>query len=72
MVGISLPGLTLPHICAYPKPGPGCPMSQSFFFCSASEGDMFCFVSIGEIVDHHCLNFLFIIMTLFQKTFNAK
>ena len=33
-----------------------------FFLCSVSSWDVIvCFVGIGEIVDHHCLNFLFII-----------
>jgi len=31
-----------------------------FFLCSVSEGER-CLVDIGRIVDHHCLNFLFII-----------
>jgi hypothetical protein len=31
-VGIPLTGLTLPHLCASPKPGPGFPMSYVMIF----------------------------------------
>jgi hypothetical protein len=26
-----------------------------------------CFVYIGRIIDHHCLNFLFVVMSLLQR-----
>ena len=41
-----------------------CHMSWSFFLCSLSSGwkVIVPFVDIGGIDDHHCLNFLFIIL----------
>jgi hypothetical protein len=30
-VRIPLNGVILPHFCAFPKPGPGCPMSYVVF-----------------------------------------
>jgi hypothetical protein len=59
-VGIPLTNLTLPHFCACPKPGPGFPTSHHGLLSSVRiRGD--CFVDIGGIDDHHCLNFFFII-----------
>ena len=55
-------GLTPPHLCVCPKPGPGFPTSYVVgFFCVFSEWKWEVIVHIGGIVDHHCLNFLFII-----------
>ena len=62
MVGIALNGLTLPHFCACPKPGPWFPTSYVVFFVFSEwrwEVNV-CFLDIGWIVDHHCLYFLFI------------
>ena len=46
-----------------PKQGPGFPMPYVMVFfmvsCLGSEV-IVCFGDIGRIVDHHCLNFLFI------------
>ena len=65
--GIPLTGLTPPHICACPKTGPGfsTPYVMVFFFWVFSELTwevIVRFVDIGGIVDHYCLNFLFIIL----------
>jgi hypothetical protein len=56
--GIPLHGLTPPHLCAYPKPGPRFPMSYVVFFVFS---ELMCvvtvrFVDIGGIVYHFCLN----------------
>ena len=65
-VGIPLTGLTPPHFYACPKPGPEFPTSYVVvFLCSVSSEVILRFVDIGEIDDHHCLNFLFIIVKFF-------
>jgi hypothetical protein len=46
-----------PQLCTCPKPGPGFQTSYVILvFCVRDD----CFVNIGRIVDHHCLNFPFI------------
>ena len=57
-VGVPLTGLTLPHFCACPNP-------ETWFsivicrglsvFSELSSNGSNCFVDIGGIVDHHCL-----------------
>jgi hypothetical protein len=62
-VGIPLCGLTLPPFCPCPKPGPGFPVSHVVVFNMISELKwklIFLFVDNGGIIDHHCLNILFI------------
>ena len=62
-VVIPLTSLTPPHFYACSKPGSGFPTSYVMaFFCSnyLRREVIVCFVDIGGIVDHHCLNFLFI------------
>ena len=54
-VEIPLNGLNLPHFCACPKPGPRHHMSLKCEVIVRS-------VDIDRIVDHHCRNFLFIIV----------
>ena len=62
-VWIPLTGLTLPHICACPMPGPGFLMSYVVILLMFSElrwEVIVHFVDIGGIIDHHsCLNFFF-------------
>ena len=56
--------LTLPQFCACLKPEPRNPLSYVFVFFVFNTlrwEIVVCFVDIGKIVDHHCLNFLFII-----------
>ena len=63
---IPLAGLTLPHACAFPKPGPGFPTSYVvvfFVFIELKWEVVVRFVDIGGIIDHHYLHFLFIIRT---------
>ena len=63
-VGIPSTCLTLPCLCACPKPGPEFPSSYVVVFFKFNElrwEVIVCFVNIGGIVDHHCDNFLFII-----------
>ena len=60
---IPLTGLTLPHLCACPKPGPGFPTSYVMVFFMFNE--LKCevivhLVDIGGIVDHDCLNLGFL------------
>jgi hypothetical protein len=44
---------------ACPKPGPGFPTSYVVFFMFNELREVIVrFVNNGEIVDHHCLNFL--------------
>ena len=63
-VWIPLTGLTLPHICACPTPGPGFLMSYVmilFLMFSELRWEVIVrFVNISGIFDHHsCLNFFF-------------
>ena len=52
-----------PHICAYFTPWPGFPTSCFFFVLIELMWEVnVCFVYINGIVDHHCLNFLFMIV----------
>ena len=66
-VVIPLPGITMPHICSCPKPGPGFPTSYNYlglFFLSVlwNRRELIVrFGDIGGIVDLHWLNFFFII-----------
>ena len=63
-VWIPLTVLTLPHFCACPKSGLGFPTSSVmvFFYVQwVAEVTIVGFVHIGVVVDHHCLNFLFMI-----------
>ena len=61
---IPLTGLTLPHFCACSNPESGFPLSYVTlpFFCvqwvQLRQEVLVCFVDIGGIVDHHCLNFV--------------
>jgi hypothetical protein len=56
---IPLTGLTLPLFPACPKPGPGFPTSYVVFFMFNELREVIVlFFNNGEIVDHHCLNFL--------------
>ena len=55
-VRIQLTGLTQPYFRACPNPGPGFPSSYVLVFLMFNY---ICFVDIGGIVDHHCLNVLF-------------
>jgi hypothetical protein len=60
-VGISLTGLTLPHFCACPKPGPGFPTSYVVVFFVFSK--LRCpvivrFVDIRGIVDHNLIKII--------------
>ena len=61
-VGITLTSLTPPYFCASIKPGPGYPMSVSwsFMFNDLRREVIARLVDIDRIVDHHCLNFVFI------------
>ena len=62
---ISYIHLTPPHFCSCPKAGPGFQMSYVvvFFMFNDLRWEVFvCFVNIGGIVDHHCSNFLIIII----------
>jgi hypothetical protein len=66
-VGITLTGLTLPRLCACPKSAPGFPTSYVVVFNELRREEIFPFVDIGGIVDHHCFNILFmILMKLFS------
>ena len=61
---IPLIGLTMIHFCACPKPEPGFPTSYFMVFFVFNEWrwkGIVRFVDIGRIVDHHCLNFLFMV-----------
>ena len=54
-------GLTRPHICAWPSPGPGFPTSYVmvfFVFNDLRWEEVVRFVDIGKIVGHYFLNFL--------------
>ena len=65
-IGIPLTILTLPHFCAYPKPLPEFSKPYlviCFVFTSLKWEVVVCFVDFGGIVDHHCVNFLFILLT---------
>ena len=56
--------LTLPYLCACPKPGPGFPPSYVMVFLMFNDLKsevIVCFVDVGKIVDLHCLKFLFIL-----------
>jgi hypothetical protein len=58
-------GLTLPHLCACPKSAPGFPTSYVvvlFCFNELRREEIFRFVDIGGIVDHHCFNIFFMIL----------
>jgi hypothetical protein len=72
-VGIPLTGLPLPHFCACPKPGPGFPMLYvMLFLCSMIlRGEVtVCFVDIGDIVDHCCMEISKIYIYLEKFTVN--
>jgi hypothetical protein len=63
-VGIPSFGLTLPLFCACPKSGHGFATSYVMVVLVFSElrGEVIVrFVDIGGIVDHHCLNFIFLL-----------
>jgi len=60
---IPLTGLTPPYLCAFPKQGSGYPTSYVVIFYLFNDlrwEVIVRFVDNGGIVDHHCLNFLFI------------
>ena len=60
---VPLTDLTPPPLCACPKPGPGFTTSSVMVFFVFSElrwEVILHFVDIVGIVNHHCLNFLFI------------
>jgi hypothetical protein len=62
-VGIPLTGLTTAHFCVHPMSDLDFQRHVFFFFCVFSEyvwEVIVRFVDIGWIVDHHCLNFLFL------------
>ena len=71
--GTPLTGLTLPHFFSSPKPGSEFPRPYAMFFFSSLNGlrseVIVRFVDIGGIVDHHCLNVLFI-TCLYQSNVN--
>jgi hypothetical protein len=52
--------LTLPDFCACPWPGHGFSMPRCVIFCVQwfEMVQLFVFIDIGEIVDHHYLNSL--------------
>jgi hypothetical protein len=61
--------LTMPHFCACPKPRTlisNAICCGLFFlrFRDLRREVTVCFVDIGRIVDHHCLNFLFQIIVM--------
>ena len=61
--GVPLTDLTSLHVCACPKPGPGFTTSYVMVFLvfSVIRLDVIVhFVDIVGIVNHHCLNYLFI------------
>jgi len=62
VVGIVLPSLTPLKMCACPKPGPGF-SNVVVIFMFNYRGDC-SFVDTDGIVDHHYLNFVFIILIL--------
>ena len=60
------------HICVFPKLGPGFLMSYVvvlFVLNGLRRAVVVCFNDIGEIVDYHCLNFLFMIQTMYISLF---
>ena len=71
--GMPLTGLTLPHFFSSPMPGSEFPRPYAMFFFSSLNGlrseVIVRFVDIGGIVDHHCLNVLFI-TCLYQSNVN--
>ena len=54
-VGIPLTGITPPHCCTCPKPGPGFLTSHIVVFLCLVKSREVCFVDIGGIIDQHCL-----------------
>ena len=70
--GIPLSGLNLPHLWACSYPGPGFPSSYAvvFIYVQWVKVRVVCFVDIGWIVGHHCLNLLFIIKSNYILTPN--
>ena len=61
--GVPLTDLTSLHVCVCPKPGPGFTTSYVMVFLvfSVLRLDVIVhFVDIVGIVNHHCLNYLFI------------
>ena len=72
-VGISLIVLILPHCCVCPKARPGFPTSYVMIWVMM-RGDCSKRIDIGGIVDHHCLNFLFIYfcITLHKSMVHVK
>ena len=62
---IPLTGLILPLFPACPKPGPGFPTSYVVFFMFNELREVIVrFVNNGEIVDHHSLNFLSVMVKI--------
>jgi hypothetical protein len=64
-LNVPITGLTLPQFCVCPKPGfltSYNKLSTFIMFNGLRREVVFCFVDIGGIVDHHCLNFLFMMM----------
>jgi len=60
---IALKGLIPPHFCARLKPGHRflMPYGHGLFMLNSLRREIVNhFVDIGRIVEHHCLNFLFI------------
>ena len=57
-------GLTLTHLCARLKPGPGFPTRLISTFNELRHEEIVNFLNIGGIVDHHCLNFLLKILIM--------
>ena len=72
---IPLIDITPPHLCTCPKPWHGFPRSYFvvvFVFSDIRWKVIVSFVDIGGIVDHQCLNFLFIIGQKERKYFDAE
>ena len=53
-VGVSLTGLTLPHLCAWPKLGFGFPTSYVLVFSCSVRWKWEVIVRFVDIDDHHC------------------
>ena len=75
LCNICLNGLPQPHFCACPKPRSGFLTSYVVVFLMFNDLRLeviVCFVDIGGIVYRHCLNFLFIIVSLSKETSKIK
>ena len=74
--GVEIPvsSLTLPHFCTCPQQGPWFPMScvmVLFVFSELRWEVIVHFVDIDGIIDHHCLNFLFIMISIIHNDTTA-